>query len=84
MTKRKLYADEISHIDPLGCGSTVGYVVGKGRRAGIFGEVHLSDCDRKIQWYFSNDTEYVMKIDKAIAILIRFREELVKARRRRS
>jgi len=77
-----LYASEISYLDPLDCGSTVGYTVRRGRR-GVTGEVDLSDCNRKIEWYFSSAPDSIKKIDKAIEILQRFREEFSKARRRK-
>jgi hypothetical protein len=64
----------------MGAGSTVGYVVGRGRRGNLFGDVHLSDCDKKITWYFSNDIESVTKIDNAIGMLLRFRKAFVKER----
>ena len=82
MTKRKLYASGIAYLDPLDCGSSIGYVVCRGRR-GLYGDVHLTDCDRKIAWYFSKDAKSIAKIDKAIEILNQFREEFVKASRRR-
>lgn len=80
MTKRKLLASEVIMLDPLDCGSTVGYVIRRGRR-GINADINLSDCNRKIEWYFSNDPSSVDKIDRAIGILHRFRDEFLKVRR---
>jgi hypothetical protein len=83
MRKRELIASGIVMLDPLDCGSTIGYTVRRGRR-GVNGDVSLSDCNRKIEWFFSNDDNAVAKIDKAIEILSQFREEFKKARRRKS
>ena len=83
MRKRKLLASEHVYIDPMGCGSTAGYVVGRGRRGSLFADVHLSDCDKKITWYFSDDAEAVTKIDNAIGLLIRFRAVFTRARSKR-
>ena len=84
MRKAKLYASEIVYLDPLGCGSTIGYRIGKGRRGHYWGDVELTDCDKRITWYFSKDRRAVAKIDKAIEILSRFREAFIKAHRRKA
>ena len=84
MRKAKLYASEIVYLDPLGCGSTVGYRIGKGRRGHYWGDVELTDCDKRITWYFSKAASAVPKIDKAIEILSRFREAFIKAHRRKA
>lgn len=74
--QRKLYASEAAYLDPLDCGSLIGYSVIKGRR-GITGEVDLTDCNRKITWYFggSNSNRF-KKIDKAIELLENFKAAL--------
>lgn len=81
--KKKLYASDIVYLDPLGCGSTIGFKICKGR-GGLYADVDLSDCSRKIEWYFSNDSRSVAKIDKAIEMFQRFKLEFIKARRKRS
>ena len=82
MIKRHLYASETAYIDPLDCGSTVGYRLRKGRR-GVTATVDISDCNRKIEWYFSNDPDSVAKISKAIEILQNFQKQFLKACRRK-
>jgi len=74
---RKVVAQGSGYIDPLHCDSTISYkVIDKGRW--VWGDVQLSDCNRKIDWYFGN-TNPVQKIDKAIALLTEFREAFVNA-----
>lgn len=75
-------ASRIEYIDPACCDSTVGFTIIKGRR-GMRGNVDLTDCNRKIQWYFSNDIDSVRKIDKAISILQSFRTTFVGARKKK-
>lgn len=71
-----LHSSNIVMIDPLDCGSTIGYSV---RQEYHFsGEVHISDCNRKIVWYFNNKPSAVVKIDKAIKMLTEFKKEFVK------
>jgi hypothetical protein len=83
MRKRKLIASDIILLDPLDCGSTVGYTVRRGRH-GVDGDISLSDCNRKIEWFFSNDSGSVEKIDRAIRILQGFRAAFIKATRRKA
>ena len=77
---RTPYASEIVFLDPLECGSTIGYQIQKGDC--VEGSVDLSDCSRKIMWYFYKNTP-IEKIDRAIAVLTNFRNELTKARSKR-
>jgi hypothetical protein len=76
--RREIVASRIDYIDPFDCGSTVGYVVRRGRK--LSAEVFLTDCNRKIEWYFYDKTEGLRKIDKAIEILADFRNEFYKAK----
>jgi hypothetical protein len=85
--KRKLLQAEIEYLDPLNCGSTLGYNIVDGRR-GLYGDVDITDCNRKVTWNFSvSDENPLAKIDCAIGLLIRFRSkldlELSKAKKRR-
>ena len=85
--KRKLLQAEIEYLDPLNCGSTLGYNIIDGRR-GVFGTVDITDCNRKVTWDFSaRDSNPLAKVDVAIGLLIRFRSkldlELSKRRKRR-
>jgi hypothetical protein len=81
MARRRRYiiASRAEHIDPADCGSIVSYRIRRGYH-GLQADIDLTDCDRKISWYFNNDVESVKKIDKAIEILSRFRAEFVTAR----
>lgn len=87
--KRKLLQAEVEYLDPLNCGSTLGYNIVMGRR-GLYGDVDITDCNRKVTWNFSaRDENPLAKIDKAIGLLIRFRSKLdlelsrIKKRRRK-
>lgn len=75
----KVYASEAAFLDPADCGSVVAYCVTARRR--LSGTVDLSDCNRKITWYFGNDESGVRKIDKAIAMLQNFKTAFVAAQR---
>jgi hypothetical protein len=72
ISKRKLIASDIVMLDPMDCGSDVAYVVGLNRYGKVYGDISLSDCNRKITWYF--DKNDIAKIDKAVAILQSFRK----------
>ncbi len=87
--KRKLLQAEVEYLDPLNCGSTLGYKIIDGRR-GLYGDVDITDCNRKVTWNFSaRDEDPLGKIDRAIGLLIRFRSKFdlefsrVKKRRRK-
>jgi hypothetical protein len=76
---KKLYASGIAFLDPTDCDSIVGYHVTK-RGNYLSGTVDLSDCNRKITWYFSyTNKNSLPKIDVAIKMLESFRTELRKA-----
>jgi hypothetical protein len=71
----KVVATGSAWIDPVGCDSTISYKVVKHTR--LSGQVDLSDCNRKISWWFRNEPESVVKIDKAISMLQEFRAAFV-------
>lgn len=75
----KVYASRVEYVDPADCGSTIGYRI-HGRRY-LSADVELSDCNRMINWYFNNEDGGLAKIDRAIEILIAFRNDFVKARK---
>jgi len=84
MAKRKLIASEIAYLDPVDCGSTVGYTLIWDRLGHIEGTVDLSDCNRHIQWYFYKGNKNSMeKIDKAISVLQNFRRHLLLAKKKK-
>lgn len=76
---RKLLASDIVMLDPLDCGSSIGYSVSTSRH-GLNGEIELTDCNRKIQWYFGDEASSIAKIDRAIRLMTDFRAAFVKAR----
>lgn len=80
--KDRLHASEIMFIDPLDCGSTVGYhITTTGAYTRYFeGTVDLTDCNRKVTWEFNEKTS-PEKIDNAIKILTNFKKEFAKARK---
>ena len=75
----KVFATGSAYIDPVGCDSTISYKVVGGTR--MSGSIDLSDCNRKINWWFCNEPESVVKIDKAIAMLQEFRAAFVDAQK---
>jgi len=80
--KRELLASGVIQLDPLDCDSTVAYTIRRGRR-GVNGSIGLSDCDRKICWYFDRGSG-LNKIDAAISILAEFRKKFCEETKRRN
>jgi hypothetical protein len=77
---RKLLASGIDFLDALNCDSTISYSITRGVR-GVTADVQLSDCNRKITWYFGRTPDAILKIDKAIEILTNFKQDFVEARK---
>lgn len=77
-SKTCLYGSDITFLDPTSCDSTLGYHIESNKY--LSGTVDLSDCNKKITWYFSNTDRSEAKIDKAIEVLTAFKKEFVKAR----
>lgn len=71
LKKRAVVAAASTYIDPADCDSTISYKVVRGSR--LWGSVQLSDCNRKIDWFFRNDKTSLSKIDRAIEALQAFR-----------
>ena len=74
---------ESIYIDPAGCDSQISYKINKytygegaDAKATINASVLLSDCSRRIDWYFNAKEDSLEKIDKAIGILNAFRRNL--------
>ena len=82
---RKLIKANITHIDPLNCNSTIGYTIIERRGLGLYADMDLADCGRKITWGFAkrDGNGVLAKIDKAIAIMQEFRTEWLRAVARR-
>jgi hypothetical protein len=74
----KIYASQAAFIDPGACDSTIAYTVTARRR--LVGSINLSDCNRKIVWWFDNDDLSTKKIDKALEMLQNFRRDFLLAR----
>jgi hypothetical protein len=79
---KRVITSHSEYIDPLDCGSTIGYTVCIQYNR-VDANVHLTDCNRRIEWGFNKDSdgEALEKIDVAIEILAKFRRDLVKAQR---
>lgn len=68
--KPKLIAARDVHIDPLHCGSTVGYRIGVSRWKVLTMGVRLTDCHKQVVWEFDDGPHpSVEKFDIAIATL---------------
>lgn len=80
--KSKVLATRVEYIDPADCDSQIGYKI-IDRRRRLQGDVGLTDCNRKITWYFDDTPESLLKINRALAILTEFRDKFIVARRRR-
>lgn len=72
--KAKLIASSSAYIDPLNCDSTIQYKIINGVRR-VWGSMQIADCARKVEWYFGNDHP-IEKLDRAIAVMQEFRDEL--------
>lgn len=75
--KAKSLLNKAAYIDVTECGSIIGMDIHT-RGTRLMGNIDLSDCNRKIQWYFSHETG-TEKIDTAIALMKKFRAVWVKA-----
>jgi hypothetical protein len=84
-TKPKVFAQRVEYLDPLHCASRVGYHIGLSKSGYISGEINLTECSREITWRLDHSIGYdpVMKIQKAIDILIDCRNEWIKAAKTR-
>ena len=87
---KKLHAHNITALDPLTCDSWVSYTISSSEwenhdktvQKNLNAEVHLTDCNRKISWYFSEDSDETKAIDalnKVIDLLDELRREYRKA-----
>ena len=75
----KVIAAYSTYIDPSDADSTVSYKIVRGVR--LWGDVCLTDCNRKINWSFYNDPLSVKKIDTVIKTLQDFRTAFVAAQK---
>ena len=70
---------EAIYIDPAGCNSQVSFKINRtdyqGRMA-LEATVLLSDCSRRIDWYFNHEPDSLKKIDRAIEMLKKFKRHL--------
>jgi Iap family predicted aminopeptidase len=77
---RKLVASSSAYIDPLNADSTVSYKVLVSDS--VWGSVLLTDCTRKIEWYFGVD-DSIEKVDRAVAMLQEFKAAYLAAKKKR-
>lgn len=77
----KVYATQAKYLDPTDCGSLVAYSI-TGRRC-LNASIDLSDCHRKITWYFESTgiNKSLEKIDTVINLLTDFKRDLLEARK---
>lgn len=84
MSKRKfvVHVTRAEYLDPGQCDSMVGYSITS--RTRLNASMDLSDCNRKISWYFSSSygADPLKKIDKILEIMTSFRQELVDAKKK--
>jgi len=78
--KEELQDSHVVYIDPVDCGSTVGYRVklSGSTTMSVQAEVELSDYSRTINWSFYGPNS-LTKIDIAIEALTRFRNSYEQA-----
>lgn len=79
--KPKVYGTGVVQLDPMDCGSTIAYSIVRTTHGNFNANVDLSDCSRKISWYF--DKTDLPKINTAIEILEKFRNDFIKAIKRK-
>jgi hypothetical protein len=78
--KRVVYAEKAKYLDPLHCGSFIGYrIKSPWNGNGVEGIIDLSDCSRKIEWSFDDNETRLQKIGNAIDMLLSFKEDLIRA-----
>lgn len=80
----KVVMAEALYIDPADCDSLVAYKIiwekySDDAEVALRATMTLTDCSRKIDWYFDAKSESggVAKIDKAIAALTAFKKKFV-------
>lgn len=72
----KLIAHNVEFIDPMCCGSRVGYRVVYSKWNQLTMSVVISDCDRQVKMEFMEDstTDPMLKIDNMLTMLHEARE----------
>jgi hypothetical protein len=83
--KTKVFKAEIEFIDPLSCGSVIGYKVSIQKSpynslTCVYGTIELGDCTRRISWEINSDDEgkdSIRKLNNAIRILTNARNAVV-------
>lgn len=76
--KEEILESEISYIDPLDCGSIIGYrlyLKGTEDKKSVSGDIDISDCNRMINWSFYGEGS-LEKIDNVIEIFTSFKNKL--------
>lgn len=79
MSEDRTLAHDSIYIDPASCDSQISYKINlqtyKGKQ-NLNASVLLSDCSRRIDWYFGHEESSLAKLDKAIKFLNTFRRKL--------
>ena len=76
--KTKVLASRIEYLSPTDCDSTVGYKITS--RKYFNAQMSLTDCNRKIEWFFDSDADGLKKIDNVVDIVTSFRAAYLAAR----
>lgn len=84
MSVGKVIAIDSVYIDPIDCDSQVSYKIienvftskSDNVEKSVSATILISDCNRRIDWYFAADQSDLDKIDTAIRVLNDFRKLL--------
>ena len=73
---------ESIYIDPQDCDSQISFKINRvtyhqGKEKNLTASVLLSDCTRRIDWYFNQEPDSIKKLDRAINMLQKFKRHLV-------
>ena len=83
----KVLVSGAAYLDPLDCGSLVGYELHTRSRGGFSGTLTLTDCTRMITWYGStaaSKKQSLEKLYKAIGLFQQFRKAMAELKAARS
>lgn len=77
---RIVHVARAEYLEPSDCDSVIGYkITTRGR---LSASMCLSDCNRKIDWYFDTyrGSDPLKKIDKLLSIVTTFRKDFIEAK----
>ena len=75
MPKTTVYASRVDYLSPQDCDSTLGYVITSRRR--LHANMQLADCNRKIAWYFDDESDSLKKINNILKIVTAFKADFL-------